>query len=109
MVAADDAAKPKEVPMTRPKSKRRAMSSSKTKKTEVRKSAARSTSRKATKHISRVRRQRQTEPPPDQAQRTDSKQAQVIEMLRAPAGTTIAAMMTATGGNNIRFAASLRA
>jgi hypothetical protein len=95
VVAADDAAKPKEVPMTRPKSKRRDTSSSKTKKTVVRKSAARSTPRKAAQHISRVRRQRQSEPP--RAQRTDSKQAQVIKMLRAPSGTTISAMMTATG------------
>ena len=97
MVAADDAVKPKEIPMTRPKSKRRATSSSKTKKTIVRKSAASSTSRKAAQHISRVRRQRPSEHPRARAQRTDSKQAQVIEMLRAPSGTTIAAMMTATG------------
>jgi hypothetical protein len=97
VVAADDAAKPKEVPMTRPKSKRRATSSSKTKKTAVRKSTARFTSRNAAQHISRVRRQRQSEPPPARAQRTDSKQAQVIKMLRAPSGTTIETMMTATG------------
>jgi len=95
VVAADDAAKPKEVPMTRPQSKRRA--GSKTKKTIVRKGAARSTARKAAQHISGVRRQRQSVPPPARAQRTDSKQAQVIKMLRAPSGTTIAAMMTATG------------
>jgi hypothetical protein len=82
--------------MTRPKSKRRATSSSKTQKALVRKSAARSTSSKAAQHISRVRRQRQSEPPPARAQRTDSKQAQVIEMLRAPSETTITAMMTAT-------------
>jgi hypothetical protein len=90
VVAADDAAKPKEIPMTHPKSKRRAPPGSKTKKTIVRKSAARSTARKA-----RVRQQRQSTP--SRAQRTDSKQAQVIRMLRAPSGTTIAAMMTATG------------
>jgi hypothetical protein len=95
VVAADDAAKPKEVPMTRPKFKLQATSNSKTKKTIVRKSAARSTARKAVHHNSRVRRQRQSEPP--RAQRTDSKQAQVIKMLRAPSGTTVAAMMTATG------------
>jgi hypothetical protein len=97
VVAADDAAKPKEIPMTPPKSKHRATSSSKTKKTIDRKGAARSTARKAAHHISRVRRQRQSEPPPARAQRTDSKQAQVIKMLRAPSGTTITAMMTATG------------
>jgi hypothetical protein len=83
--------------MTRPKSKRRATSSSKTKKALVRKSAARSTSRKAAQHISRVRRQRQSEHPRARAQRTDSKQAQVIKMLHAASGTTITAMMTATG------------
>jgi hypothetical protein len=83
--------------MTRPKSKRRTTSRSKTKKTVVRKSAARSTSRKAAQHNSRIRGQRQSEPPPGRAQRTDSKQAQVIKMLRAPSGTTITAMMAATG------------
>jgi hypothetical protein len=97
VVAADDAPKPKEIPMTRPKSKRRATASSKTKKAVVRKGAARSTARNAAHHISRVRRQRQSELPAAQAQRTDSKQAQVIEMLQATSGATIAAMMTATG------------
>lgn len=95
MVAADDAAKPKEIPMTQPKSKRRATSSSKTKKSIVRESASRSTARKTAHHNSRTRQQRQSEPP--RAQRTDSKQVQVIRMLRAPSGTTIGAMVTATG------------
>jgi len=95
VVAADDAAKPKEIPMTRPKSEHRATSSSKTKKTTVRKSAPRSAARKAAHHNSRIRQQRQSEPP--RAQRADSKQAQVIRMLRAPSGTTIAEMVTATG------------
>jgi hypothetical protein len=95
VVAADDAAKPKEIPMTHPKSKRRATSNSKTKKTLVHESATRSTARKATHHNARLHRQRQSAPP--RAQRSDSKQAHVIGMLRAPSGTTIAAMMTATG------------
>jgi hypothetical protein len=95
VVAADDAAKPKEIPMTHSKSKRRATSGSKSKKTIVRQSAAPSTAHKAAHHSSHVRRQRPSEPA--RAQRTDSKQAQVIKMLRAPSGTTIAAMMTATG------------
>jgi hypothetical protein len=93
-VAADDAAKPKEIPMTHPKSKRRVTSSSKNKKT-VRKSAVPSTARKAAHHNSPIRQERQSKP--SRAQRTDSKQAQVIGMLRAPSGTTITAMMTATG------------
>jgi hypothetical protein len=93
-VAADDVAKPKEIPMTHPKSKRRAASTSKTKKTILRESAARSTARKAAHHP-RIRQQRKLEPL--RAQRTDSKQANVIKMLVAPSGTTIAAMMTATG------------
>lgn len=95
MVAANDAAKPKEIPMTHPKSKRRATSSSKTKRTIVRESATRSTARKAAHRNSRVRQQRQSEAA--RAQRTDSKQAQVISMLRAPSGATIAAMVAATG------------
>jgi hypothetical protein len=94
VVAADDAAKPKEVPMTRPKSKRRATSGSNNKKT-VRKSAAASTARKAAHHNSPIRQEHQSKA--SRAQRTKSKQAQVISMLRAPSGTTIAAMMTATG------------
>jgi hypothetical protein len=94
VVAADDAEKPKEVPMTRPKSKRRATSSPKNKKT-VRKSAAPSTERKAAHHNSPIRQERQSKS--SRAQRSDSKQAQVISMLRAPSGTTITAMMTATG------------
>jgi hypothetical protein len=95
VVAADDAAKPKEIPMPHPKSKRRAPAGSKTKRTLAAKSAARSTARKAAHHISRVRQYSRSGPPP--AQRTDSKQAQLIKMLRAPSGTTITAMMTATG------------
>jgi hypothetical protein len=87
--------KPTEIPMTHPKSKRRATSSSKTKRTMVRESATRSAARKAADHNSPIRQQRQSEPP--QAQRADSKQAQVIRMLRAPSGTTIVAMVTATG------------
>jgi hypothetical protein len=95
VVAADDAAKPKEIPMIQSKSKRRATSNSKAKKTTVRHSASRPAARKALEHNSRVRPQRQSGP--SRAQRTDSKQAQVIRMLRAPSGTTIAAIMTATG------------
>jgi Protein of unknown function (DUF3489) len=41
--------------------------------------------------------QSKTRSAPPRAQRTDSKQAQVIKMLRAPSGTTVTAMMTATG------------
>lgn len=81
--------------MTHPKSKRRATSSSKTKRTIVRESATRSTARKAAHRNSRVRQQRQSEAA--RAQRTDSKQAQVIRMLRAPSGAAIAAMVAATG------------
>jgi hypothetical protein len=81
--------------MAHPKSKRRATSGSKTKRSIVRKSATRSTEGKAAHHISRGRQQGQSAPP--RPQRTDSKQAQLIRMLHASSGTTIAAMMTATG------------
>jgi hypothetical protein len=95
VVAADDAAKPKEIPMTQAKSKRRATPTSKTKKSIVRQSGTLSAARKAAHHNSRVHPQRQSES--SRTQRTDSKQAQVIRMLRAPSGTTIATIMTATG------------
>ena len=65
--------------MTKPKSKLKA--------------AARSTSRSTRKSGSRTR----LPPSPSKtAMRPDTKRARIIALLRAPAGTTIAAIMTAT-------------
>jgi Protein of unknown function (DUF3489) len=65
--------------MTKPKSKPKA--------------ATRSTARKAAKPVSRKR------PAPGSSRSaagTDTKHARIIAMLRTPAGTTVAAIMTAT-------------
>jgi len=65
--------------MTKPKSKPKA--------------ATRSTARKIRKAASRAR----TAPASSKsAPRTDTKHSRIVAMLRAPAGATIAAMMTAT-------------
>jgi hypothetical protein len=57
------------------------------------KSATRSAARKTGKAKSRTR----TAPSPSKsATRPDTKHARILAMLRAPAGTTIAAIMTAT-------------
>jgi hypothetical protein len=64
--------------MTKPKSKPKA--------------AAHSTSRSASKSKSRTR----LSPSSKTATRPDTKHARILAMLRTPAGTTIAAIMTAT-------------
>ena len=57
------------------------------------KAATRSTARKIRKAASRAR----TAPASSKsAPRTDTKHSRIVAMLRAPAGATIAAMMTAT-------------
>jgi uncharacterized protein DUF3489 len=57
------------------------------------KSATRSAARKTSKAKSRTR----TAPSPSKlTTRPDTKHARILAMLRAPAGTTIAAIMTAT-------------
>jgi Protein of unknown function (DUF3489) len=69
--------KPQGIPMTKSKSK-----------TKV---ATRSAAPKARKNKSRAR-----SAPPASAGRPDTKHARIVGMLRAPCGTTIAAIMTAT-------------
>ena len=99
MVAAEYAAEPKEIPMTKAKSKRQSPSRSNSSKTVGRNSAAQPTAHKTAKL------NRNTQPAVGQRHRssaaqngrTESKQARIVAMLRAPSGATIDAMVDATG------------
>ena len=98
MVAAEDAAKPKEIPMSKAKSKRKTTSHSDGKKTVGRNSKTQ-TAHKAAKlkppTQSAVGRRPRTSS--QQPGRVESKQARIIAMLRTPGGATIEAMVHATG------------
>ena len=98
MVAAEDAAKPKEIPMSKAKSKRKTSSHSNSKKTIGRNSQTQ-TARKAAKlkppTQSAVGRRPRTSF--QQPGRVESKQARIIAILRTPGGATIEAMVHATG------------
>ena len=97
MVAAEDAAKPKEIPMRKPTSKRRSPSRSSSRKTaKLNNTAAQTTTHKL------VKPKRGTQPQPHlssakQTERTETKQARILAMLRASSGVTIDAMTHATG------------
>src|SRR5262249_13330625 len=89
-----DAAEPKEIPM-RKLSKRRTPSHTSSSKTAKPSNAA------AQPHET-VKPKRGTQPQPHpssvkQTERTETKQARILAMLRAPGGVTIDAMMHATG------------
>jgi hypothetical protein len=97
VVAAGGAAKPKEISMRKPNSKRRTPSHSSSSKTAKQNNAAAQT----TTHKP-VKPKRGTQPQPHpssakQTERTETKQARILAMLRAPSGATIDAMMHATG------------
>ena len=99
MVAAEDATKPKEIPMSKAKSKRKTSSHSNSKETAGRNRNAQTTARKTTtlKQTTQSavgRRPRTSSQPPGRA---ESKQARIIAMLRTPGGATIEAMVHATG------------
>jgi hypothetical protein len=97
VVAACGAAKPKEIPMRKPNSKRRTPSHSSGRKTAS--AAAQTTTPKL------VKPKRGTQPAvgqqhqsrEKQTERTETKQACILAMLRAPSGVTIDAMVHATG------------
>jgi hypothetical protein len=97
VVAAGGAAKPKEIPMRKPNSKRRTPSRSNGRKTaKLTNTAVQTTTHKL------VKPKRGTRPQPHassakQTKRTETKQARILAMLRAPSGVTIDAMMHATG------------
>ena len=99
MVAAEDAAKPKEIPMSKAKSKRKTSSHSAGKKTAGRKSEAQTTARKAAKLKPTTQSAVGQRPRSSSQQiaRAESKQARIIAILRTPSGATIEAMVHATG------------
>jgi hypothetical protein len=98
VVAAKDAPKPKEIPMRKPNSKHRTPSHSSSSKTAKQNNAAAQT----TPHKP-VKLKRGTQPAVGQQhqsrekQRTETKQARILAMLRAPSGATVDGMMHATG------------
>jgi hypothetical protein len=97
VVAAKKAAKPKETPMRKPNSKRRSPSRSSGRKTaKLNNTAAQTTTHKLVK----PKRGTQPQPHPSsakQTERTETKQARILAMLRAPSGATVDGMMHATG------------
>jgi hypothetical protein len=99
VVAATDAAEPKEIPMTKAKSKYKTTSRSNSNKTKGRNSAARTTARKTVKlkPVTQSAIGERYRSSTQQTARTESKQARIIAMLRAPNGATIDAMAHATG------------
>jgi hypothetical protein len=95
-VAAKDAAEPKEISM-RKLSKRRTPSRSSSRKTAKQNNVAAQTT---THKMVKPKRGAQPQPHPSsvkQTERTETKQARILAMLRAPSGVTIDAMMHATG------------
>jgi hypothetical protein len=100
VVAAGGAAKPKEISMRKPNSKRRTPSHSSSSKTAKQASAAAQTTARKPVKLKRgtqpaVREQHRFSA--KQTERAESKQARILAMLRAPSGATIDAMMHATG------------
>jgi len=98
VVAAMVAAQPKEIPMTKAKSRRTAASRANDSKTKTRNSVKRTTARKAAQFKSDAKpaahQQRRSAPQP--TTRRESKKAHIIAMLRASGGATIESMARAT-------------
>jgi hypothetical protein len=92
VVAAGGAAKPKEISMRKPNSKRRTRSYSNSSKTAKQTKAAQTIAHKPIKP-------KRAQPAVGQRhrQRAESKQARILAMLRAPSGATFDGMMHATG------------
>src|SRR5262245_66252066 len=92
--------KPKEIPMTKPNSKRRTLSYSKSSRTAKQDKATQAITRKL------VKLKRGTRPAvgqrhrssAKQTERAQSKQARILTMLRAPSRAAIDAMVHSTGG-----------
>jgi Protein of unknown function (DUF3489) len=90
------AAQPKEIPMTKAKSKRKPTSRANDSKTKTRNSVKRTTARKAIqfKSVTKPAAHQQPQSASPTA-RPESKKAHIIAMLRAPGGVTIEAMARA--------------
>src|SRR5262245_3124550 len=89
--------KPKEIPMTKPTWNRRTRSHSSSRKTAKPAKAAAQTT---THNLAKLKRGTEPQPHPSSIKppaRTETKQARILAMLRAPSGVTIDAMMHATG------------
>ena len=98
-MAAMDAAEPKEIPMSKPNSKRKTVPRPNSSKIKNRTSSVRSTVAKSIK-LKPATKPTVTHRPrsaSQQARRSETKQARIIAMLRAPGGATIDAMAHATG------------
>ena len=92
-MTAKDAAEPKEIPMAKSKSNRKTTSHSQGRNSEAQTTAHKTARRKPSQPPARQLPQSSSQP----KERTESKQARIIAMLRTPSGATIAAMMQATG------------
>jgi hypothetical protein len=99
VVAADDAVKPKEIPMPKAKSKRKTTSHSVGKKAVGRNSGPNTRARKAAqlKPTTQTAVDKQSRSSSQRTGRAGTKQARIIAMLRTAGGTTIAAMVHASG------------
>ena len=97
MVAAMVAAQPKEIPMTKAKSKRKATSRANDSKTKTHNSVRRTTAHKAgqLKSVTKPAAHQRPRPASQPTARRTSKKAHIIAMLRAPGGATIEAMARA--------------
>jgi hypothetical protein len=91
------AAQPKEIPMTKAKSKRKPASSANDSKTKTRNSVRRTTACKAgqLKLVAKPAAHQQPRSASQPTTRHQSKKAHIIAMLRAPRGVTIEAMARA--------------
>jgi hypothetical protein len=97
VVAATVAAQPKEIPMTKAKSKRKPASRANDSKAKTRNSGRRTTARKAVQ-LKSVPKPAAHQRPRSESQptaRRESKKAHIIAMLRVPGGVTIEAMARA--------------
>ena len=100
MVAAMVAAQPKEILMTKAKSKRKPASRTNNSKRKTRKSVKRTTARKTVQFKpmtkpAALRQPRSASQPPQPTAPRESKKGHIIAMLRAPGGATISAMARA--------------
>jgi hypothetical protein len=97
VVAAGDAAEPKEIPMRKQTSKTHATLRSNSRKTEGRSSPTQIAAQTKLKASAQPPVGQQQRSPEKQMGRPDSKRARIIEILRTPSGATIEAMTRATG------------